>query len=99
MWSDRGLAGGNLPSLPAVFADILAPLCPSRPNGERELTMMRWNFPPPPNLRTAPVTNMRNLKSPYWRGWLKAEWHCFVPATSFCEWKDSRPKTALNAVN
>jgi putative SOS response-associated peptidase YedK len=61
--------------------------------------MMRWNFPPPPNLRTAPVTNMRNLKSPYWRGWLKAEWHCFAPATSFCEWKDSRPKTALNAVN
>src|SRR5262245_10327971 len=35
-----------------------------------------------------PVTNVRNLKSPYWRGWLKAEWRCLVPATSFCEWTD-----------
>jgi hypothetical protein len=25
-------------------------------------------------------------------GWLKAEWRCLVPATSFCEWTDSRPK-------
>jgi len=39
-----------------------------------------------------PVTNVRNLKSPYWRGWLKAEWRCLVPATSFCEWTDTRPK-------
>ncbi len=54
--------------------------------------MMRWGFPPPPNLGKAPVTNVRNVKSPYWRGWLKAEWRCLVPATSFCEWTDSRPK-------
>jgi hypothetical protein len=27
-----------------------------------------------------------------WRGWLKAEWRCLVPPTSFCEWTDSRPK-------
>jgi putative SOS response-associated peptidase YedK len=54
--------------------------------------MMRWGFPPPPNLGTAPVANVRNLKSPFWRGWLKAEWRCLVPATSFCEWTDSRPK-------
>jgi SOS response associated peptidase (SRAP) len=25
---------------------------------------------------------------------LKAEWRCLVPATSFCEWTDSRPKVA-----
>jgi putative SOS response-associated peptidase YedK len=54
--------------------------------------MMHWGFPPPPNLGTAPVTNVRNLKSPYWRGWLKEGWRCLVPATSFCEWTDSRPK-------
>jgi putative SOS response-associated peptidase YedK len=77
---------GNLPALPAVFPDDMAP------DGERELAMMRWGFPPPPNLGSAPVTNVRNLKSPYWRGWLKAEWRCLVPATSFCEWTDSRPK-------
>jgi len=35
---------------------------------------------------------VRNLKSPYWRGWFKAEWRCLVPATSFCEWTDSRTK-------
>jgi putative SOS response-associated peptidase YedK len=58
----------------------------------RELTMMRWGLPPPPNRGTAPVTNVRNVKSPYWRGWLKTEWRCLVPATSFCEWSDSRPK-------
>jgi putative SOS response-associated peptidase YedK len=83
---------GNLPSLSAVFPDTLAPVVRTAPDGERELTMLRWGFPPPPNLGTAPVTNVRNLKSPYWRGWLKAEWHCLVPATSFCEWTDTRPK-------
>jgi putative SOS response-associated peptidase YedK len=83
---------GNLPSLPAVFPDTLAPVVRTARDGERELTMMRWGFPPPPNLGTAPVTNVRNIKSPYWRGWLKAEWRCLVPATSFCEWTDARPK-------
>jgi putative SOS response-associated peptidase YedK len=87
----RDLAG-NLPSLSDVFPDTLAPVVRTAPDGERELTMMRWGFPPPPNLGTAPVTNVRNLKSPYWRDWLKGESRCLVPATSFCEWTDSRPK-------
>jgi putative SOS response-associated peptidase YedK len=83
---------GNLPILPGVFPDTMAPVIRTARDGERELTMMRWGFPPPPNLGTAPVTNVRNLKSPYWRRWLKAEWRCLVPATSFCEWTDIRPK-------
>lgn len=83
---------GNFPGLPAVFPDTMAPVVRTASDGERELSMMRWGFPPPPNLGTAPVTNVRNLKSPYWRGWLKMEWRCLVPATSFCEWTDSRPK-------
>jgi hypothetical protein len=82
----------NFPGLPAVFPDVLAPVVHTAPDGERELSMMRWGFPPPPNLGEVPVTNVRNVKSPYWRGWLKAEWRCLVPATSFCEWTDSRPK-------
>ena len=53
---------------------------------------MRWGFPPPPNLGTRPVTNVRNLASPYWRGWLKRECRCLVPATAFCEYTDSTPK-------
>ena len=54
--------------------------------------MMRWGFPPPPNLGTRPVTNVRNVKSSYWRGWLKAEYRCLVPVTSSCEYTDSQPK-------
>jgi putative SOS response-associated peptidase YedK len=38
------------------------------------------------------VTNVRNVASPYWRGWLKSEFRCLVPATSFCEYTDSQPK-------
>jgi putative SOS response-associated peptidase YedK len=83
---------GNLPPLAAVYPDTMAPVVRTARDGERELSMMRWGFPPPPNLGPAPVTNVCNLKSPYWRGWLKAEWRCLVPATSFCEWTDSRPK-------
>ncbi len=56
------------------------------PDGEREIDLTRWGFLPPPNLGKAPVTNVRNLVPPYWRGWLKAQWQCLVPATSFCEW-------------
>jgi putative SOS response-associated peptidase YedK len=29
--------------------------------------MMRWGFPPPPKVGTQPVTNVRNVASPYWR--------------------------------
>lgn len=83
---------GNLPLLPAIFPDTMAPVVRVALDGVRELIMMRWGFPPPPNLGKAPVTNVRNTASPYWRGWLKAEWRCLVPATSFCEWTDSRPK-------
>ena len=83
---------GNLPSLPGVFPDMLAPVVRRAADDERELVMMRWGFPPPPNLGKAPVTNVRNVASPYWRAWLKPGFRCLVPATSFCEWTDSRPK-------
>jgi putative SOS response-associated peptidase YedK len=38
------------------------------------------------------VTNVRNTASPYWRGWLKAEFRCLVPVTSFCEYEDTKPR-------
>jgi putative SOS response-associated peptidase YedK len=34
----------------------------------------------------------RRWRVPYWRNWLRPEFRCLVPATSFCEWTDSRPK-------
>jgi putative SOS response-associated peptidase YedK len=75
---------GNLPTLPGIFPDTMAPVVRNARDGERELAMMCWGFPSPPNIGTVPVTNVRNLKSPYWRGWLKAEWRCLLLATSFC---------------
>lgn len=55
--------------------------------GERILDVMTWGFPPPPNSR-APVTNVRNLSSPFWRSALNnPERRCLVPVTEFCEWE------------
>src|SRR6266478_3704370 len=83
---------GNLPSLPGIFPDQLAPVVRVDKDGEGALEMMRWGFPPPPKLGTRPVTNVRNTASSYWRPWLKPEVRCLVPATSFCEYTDSQPK-------
>jgi putative SOS response-associated peptidase YedK len=83
---------GNLPPLPGIFPDYFAPVVRVDRDGERAMEMMRWGFPPPPNLGTRPVTNVRNTTSPYWRGWLKPAYRCLVPATSFCEYTGSLPK-------
>ena len=83
---------GNLPPMPAIFPDQMAPVVFSAQDGVRELSMMRWGFPPPPKLASRPVTNIRNVQSPYWRGWLKPGWRCLVPASSFCEYTEGRPK-------
>jgi putative SOS response-associated peptidase YedK len=79
------------PPLPAIFPDQLAPVVRVE-GGQRVIEMMRWGFPPPPNLGTRPVTNVRNTRSSYWRAWLTPEFRCLVPATSFCEYTDSLPK-------
>lgn len=45
-----------------------------------------WGMPPPPR-GTQPVTNVRNLESPFWIGTLRhPELRCLVPATSFALW-------------
>ena len=74
------------------YPDMLAPVVRLDEQGGRQLAAMRWGFPPPPKAGTRPVTNVRNVASPFWRNWLKAEFRCLVPATAFCEWSDSRPK-------
>ena len=38
---------GNLPPLPAIFPDQMAPIVRIN-DGESELTMMRWGMPNPP---------------------------------------------------
>lgn len=55
--------------------------------GEMRLGTMAWGFPPPPNGR-APVVNVRNLASPFWRDALAhPARRCLVPVTAFCEWE------------
>lgn len=51
-----------------------------------ELTMMRWGMPPSPKFGGPPLTNVRNITSPHWRGWLKPESRSLVPANSFSEY-------------
>jgi len=83
---------GNLPPLPGIFPDYLAPVVRTGSDGERELLMMRWGMPCPPQYGGAPVTNIRNTRSSHWRPWLKPEHRCLVPATSFCEYQDAKPR-------
>jgi len=87
---------GNLPPLPSVFPDKLAPVVRTAPDGVRELVMMRWGFPPPiiPGEKTTrPVTNIRNTNSRHWSPWLKKPEHrCLVPVTSFAEPDNRGPK-------
>jgi putative SOS response-associated peptidase YedK len=74
---------GNLPPMPGVFPDYPAPVV-RNVGTDRELTMMRWGMPPPP------VTNIRNTSSPHWRGWLKPENRCLVPANGFLSTRRSQ---------
>jgi len=82
---------GNQPPLPAIFPDQMAPVVRTGRDGLREMLPMRWGLPSP-QAGGRPVTNVRNTKSAWWRPWLEPRWRCLVPATSFCEWTDARPK-------
>lgn len=82
---------GNQPPLPAVFPDQMAPVVRTGRAGAREMLVMRWGLPPP-QAGLRPVTNIRNVASSWWQPWLEPRWRCLVPANSFCEWTDARPK-------
>jgi hypothetical protein len=58
---------GNLPPMPGIFPDFLAPIARNAPDGVREFAMARWGMPGPPAFGGAPITNIRNVKSPHWR--------------------------------
>src|SRR5271157_4730669 len=83
---------GNLPPLPAIFPDQLAPIVRTAADGGRELVMTRWGMPGPLRFGGQPVTNIRNTKSPHWRRWLGKGSRCIVPATSFCDYEDTKPR-------
>ena len=60
-------------------------------DGTRRLDIMRWGFPhrvkgASGKMLDTPVTNVRNLNSPFWKSVLKTpERRCLVPVTDFCE--------------
>jgi putative SOS response-associated peptidase YedK len=56
---------GNMPSLPGIFPDGIAPVVRTIPDGRRELLMMRWGFPSPnpkgpPGQRFGVVSELKN---------------------------------------
>lgn len=70
---------------PELFPKREAWVVSNGANG-RQLVAMQWGVPPP-KAGTAPVTNVRNLTSPFWRSTLaRPDRRCLVPVTSFCEW-------------
>jgi putative SOS response-associated peptidase YedK len=69
-----------------VYPNYEAPVVLVR-DGQRVVETMRWGFPPPPGVGSkAPVTNVRNAASSYWRPSIanKAQ-RCLVPVTAFAE--------------
>lgn len=80
---------GNLPYLPGIFPDYLAPVVRIGDEG-REIVMARWGLPSPAfalegKNADGGVTNVRKTTSPHWRRWLGVSNRCVVPFTSFCE--------------
>jgi hypothetical protein len=47
---------GNLPLLPGIFPDQMAPIVRRSEDGERELVLARWGMPGPPQFGGQPIT-------------------------------------------
>ena len=83
---------GNLPPSLDVYPDYPAPVVRIGEDGKRELVNLRWGMPSPPQYAGPPITNIRNTASSHWRRWLGPQNRCVVPATTFSEWEDTKPK-------
>jgi putative SOS response-associated peptidase YedK len=77
----------NLPALDEIYPGHQAPVLVRGDSGRLRLEQMSWGFPGPQSAGGRPVTNVRNLASPFWRSALdNPQRRCIVPVTSFCEW-------------
>ena len=77
----------NLPPFDEIYPGRAAPVLRRGAGGGLRLETMTWGFPGPAQAKGRPVTNVRNLDSPFWRSALSnTERRCIVPATKFCEW-------------
>ena len=76
----------NLPAYDEIYPGRPAPVL-RRGGAGLVLETMIWGFPGPATAKGRPVTNIRNLDSPFWRSALNnVERRCIVPVTRFCEW-------------
>src|SRR6202171_3178759 len=74
---------GNVPSMPAIYPDSVAPVVRPTEKGS-ELIKMRWGFPKPAIYKGGQlVVNVRNVKSGFWKPYLKLGQRCLMPATTF----------------
>ena len=94
---DRDTA--NLPPFDEIYPGKPAPVLRRGDDGGLKLETMTWGFPGPAQAKGRPVTNVRNLDSPFWRSALSnTERRCLVPATKFCEWAaEPHPDTGRKA--
>ena len=89
----------NLPPFDEIYPGRAAPVLRRGEGGGLKLETMTWGFPGPAQAKGRPVTNIRNLDSPFWRSALaNRERRCLVPATQFCEWTaEPHPDTGRKA--
>jgi putative SOS response-associated peptidase YedK len=80
---------GNLPELPGIYPDYLAPIVRLDPAGEREIVLARWGLPSlkdqPTDKPNRGTTNVRHPWFDDWKGYLGTEHRCLVPLTRFAE--------------
>jgi putative SOS response-associated peptidase YedK len=96
-----GFAGDttNLPPYDEIFPGYSAPVLRRSGAAGLAIEKMKWGFPGPISAGSRPVTNVRNLASPFWRNALNdPARRCIVPVTSFCEWTaEPHPETKRKA--
>ena len=84
----RDVARWNEPSID-IYPNTLGPVIRVAPDGERELAMLKWGMPSPPERIKGKAdygqTNIRNPTYAHWLPYLGVENRCVVPATSFAE--------------
>lgn len=81
----------NLPPFGEIYPGKPAPVIRQEENGGLRLELMEWGFPGPMAAKGRPVTNVRNLASPFWRNVLaRPDRRCIVPVTRFCEWEGEK---------
>ena len=79
----------NLPEYDAIYPNREAPILIGGGTG-LALKTVTWGVPAwKKGMR--PITNVRNLTSPFWKNMLaKPEQRCLVPLTRFCEWEGEK---------